>query len=71
MGHGWPAILAIKSLSGVAPMVDLRECALHLPPQFAMQIMQTPQSGFETQRRYHQKSYTGMPMTQNRTCIRV
>ena len=43
----------------VAPEVDLSECTLHLSPQC---VYRRARSGFETQRRYHQKSKTGKPV---------
>ena len=46
-------MLAIKRLSGVIPEVNLRECASHIPLPSANK---SAHSGFETQRRHHQKS---------------
>ena len=49
------AILATKSSAGVTPEVNLRECISHMPPPNANKATH---SGFETQRRCHQKSKT-------------
>ena len=56
-------MLATKRSACVAPEMDLGECTLHLPPHKAQ--------GFETQRRHHQKSKTGVPVaSKKRTCVR-
>ena len=51
------AMLAIYTGRGVAPEVNLRECISHTPPQSSNKAAH---SGFETQRRRHQKSETGV-----------
>ena len=43
--------------AGVAPIVNLKECRTYMPPPNASKAVQ---SGFETQRRHHQKSKTGV-----------
>ena len=55
--HGWAAMLAAKRLAGVAPEVNLRKHLTHMPPLSMNKIVH---SGFETQRRHHQKSKTGL-----------
>ena len=55
-GQDW---LRAKRLASVAPEVDFREHTLRLPPQKANKAAH---SGFETQRRRHQKSKTGVPV---------
>ena len=57
MGKGPAAMLAIYTGSGVAPEVNLRECISHMPLQSSNKASH---SGFETQRRCHQKSKTGV-----------
>ena len=54
---GLAAMLATKRLAGVAPEVNLGECVAHtcLPS-----ANKAAHSGFETQRRHHQKSKTGV-----------
>ena len=47
---------AIKRSAGVAPEVDFKECTLHSPPQKSDKAEPT---GFENQRRRHQKSQNG------------
>ena len=51
--NGLAAILATKKSAGVAPKMNLRECTSHTPPPNANKAAH---SGFEIQRRYHQKS---------------
>ena len=51
------AMLATKRSAGVAPEVNLRECVTHTPPP---SLNKATNSGFETQRRRHQKSKTGV-----------
>ena len=51
------AMLAIYTSKGVAPEVNLRECISCTPPQ---SLNKAAHSGFETQRRCHQKSETGV-----------
>ena len=50
-------MLATKRLTGVALELNLRECVTHMPLPSANKATH---SGFETQRRYHQKSKTGV-----------
>ena len=49
-------MLAAKRSAGVAPEVNLGVCVTHMPPSSANKAAH---SGFETQRRHHQKSKTG------------
>ena len=51
---------AAKWSARVAPKVDHGECILHSPPQKSEKGR--TRSGFETQRRCHQKSKTGVPV---------
>ena len=51
------AMLAAKRLAGVTPEVNLTECISHTPPPSANKAAH---SGFEIQRRCHQKSKTGV-----------
>ena len=53
---GW---LATKRSTGVAPEVNLRERISHMPPPSANKAAH---SGFETERRRHQKSKIGVSM---------
>ena len=55
--NGLVAILAIKRSTGVAPDVNLRECVTCMPPPTAIRAVH---SGFETQRRCHQKFKRGV-----------
>ena len=50
-------MLVIHTGKGVAPGVNFRECLSCTPAPSAIKVAQ---SGFETQRRHHQKSETGM-----------
>ena len=50
------AMLDIYTSRGVAPEVNIRECISCMPPQSSNKAAH---SGFETQRRRHQKSKTG------------
>ena len=52
-----PAMLAAKRSAGVTPEVNIRECVIHMPPP---SMNKAAHSGFETQRRGHQKSKTGV-----------
>ena len=54
--NGSAAMLAAKRLVGVAPEVNLREHAVHIP---LSNMNKAAHSGFETQR-CHQKSKTGV-----------
>ena len=54
------AILAVKRLAGVTPEVNLMDCILYIP---LPSVNKAANSGFETQRRHHQKSETGTPLT--------
>ena len=49
-------MLAIYIGKGVTPDVNLRECISHMPQPSANKVSH---SGFETQRRHHQKFKTG------------
>ena len=49
------AMLTAKRLAGVAPEVNLRECVTCISP---LSANKAAHSGFETQRRHHQKSET-------------
>ena len=53
--NGLAAMLATKRLAGVAPEVNIRECVTHMP---LLSLNKASHSGFETQRRRHQKSKT-------------
>ena len=55
--NGLAAMLATKRSEGVAPEVKLRECVTHVPPS---SMIKAVHSGFETQRRHHQKAKTGV-----------
>ena len=50
-------MLAAKRLTGVAPEMTLREHVTHMPPP---STNKATHSGFETQRKRHQKSKTGV-----------
>ena len=50
-------MLATKRLTDVTPEVNLGECAMHMPPP---RMNKADHSGFETQRRHHQKSKIGV-----------
>ena len=54
---GLTAMLATKSLAGVTPEVNVRECVTCMPLPSANKAAH---SIFETQRRHHQKSKTGV-----------
>ena len=53
--HPYGNQVAPKRLGGVTPEVNLRECISHKP---LSNVNKTAHSGFETQRRHHQKSKT-------------
>ena len=53
------AMLATKRSACVAPELNLRECVTHMP---LPRVNKAAHSGFETQKRYHQKSKTGVPV---------
>ena len=53
----WLHALAANSSAGVAPKVNLRECVTHTPPP---SLNKAAHSGFETERRHHQNSKTGV-----------
>ena len=55
-GKRLAAMLAIYTGRGVTPEVNLRECISCMPLQSSNKA--EPHSGFETQRRRHQKSET-------------
>ena len=50
-------ILAAKRSAGVEPLVNLREYVARMPPP---SMNKAAHSGFETQKRHHQKSKTGV-----------
>ena len=54
-GNGSAAMLAAERLVDVVPEVNFREHVTHMSPP---SMNKAAQSGFETQRRYHQKSKT-------------
>ena len=56
-GKRLAAMLAINTSKGVTPEVNLRECISCIP---LPSMNETAHSGFETQRRCHQKSETGV-----------
>ena len=56
-GEGLAAMLALYTGKGIAPEVNLREPVSHTPLQ---SLNKAAHSGFETQRRHHQKSKTGV-----------
>ena len=60
---GLAAMLAAKRLAGVAPEVNLGECVTHMPSPSRNKVAH---SGFETQRRCHQKSKTGVSVAQQK-----
>ena len=61
--NSWAAMLATKRSAGVALDVNLWECVSHTPMSRANK---TVHSGFETQRRHHQKSKIGISMATNK-----
>ena len=61
--NGSTAILAAKRLAGVAPEVNLKECVTHMP---LSATYKAAHSGFETQRKHHQKSKTGVSVAHNK-----
>ena len=52
--------LAMMLLASLVPEVDLRECVTHTPPP---SMNKAVHSGFEMQKRHHQKSKTGVSVT--------
>ena len=50
-------VLVAKRLAGLAPEVNLRECISCMPPP---SVNKAAYSGFETWRRHHWKSKTGI-----------
>ena len=54
---GLAAILAAKRSAGVTAEVNLKECVIHTP---LLSMNKAAHSGFETQRRHHKKSKTGV-----------
>ena len=56
--NGFAAMVATKRLAGIAPEVNLREHISCMPPP---STNKAAYSGFETQRRCHQKSKTVAP----------
>ena len=57
--NSFPVMLVTERLAGVAPEVNLRKCVICTPPPSMNMHMH---SGFETQRRHHQKSKIGVPV---------
>ena len=51
-------MLDAKRSAGVAPEVNLGEHVTHMPPR------RVNKAGFETQKRHHQKSKTGVSVAQ-------
>ena len=56
-GNGLDAMLAAKKSAGVPPEMNIREFVTYTPQSSANKAAH---SGFETQRRCHQKSKTGV-----------
>ena len=56
-GNSSAVILVTKRLAGVAPQGNFKECVTCMPPPSANEVAH---SGFETQKRHHQKSKTGV-----------
>ena len=56
----WLPMLATKRSAGVAPEVNLRE---HITQTPLASVKKAAHSGFETQRKHHQKSKTGASVT--------
>ena len=56
-GEQWLAAIKLSRLAGVVPDVNLRECTSHIPPP---RMNKAAHSGFESQRRCHQKSKLGI-----------
>ena len=63
---GSAAMLATKRSAGVAPEVNLRE---HVTHKSLPSANKAAHSGFETQRRHHQKSKTGISGPRKRTYV--
>ena len=55
--NGSAAMLTTKRSAGVTPDMNLIDCVTHIPPPNANKAAH---SGFETQRRCHQKSKIGV-----------
>ena len=55
--NGLDARLAARRLAGVTPDVSIRENVICMPPPSANKVAH---SGFETQKRLHKKSKTGV-----------
>ena len=68
VSHSNPTGNTIRRWAGVVPEMNLREhrSTLHMPLPNANKAAQ---SGFETQRRCHQKSKTGYQWPHKRTCV--
>ena len=60
------AMLAAKRLAGVTPEVNLREHETHTSQP---SMNKATHSGFETQRRHHQKFKTGVSVAPQKTLI--
>ena len=58
--NGSVPILTPKRSAGITPEVNHREHVTHTPPP---NVTKAAYSGFETQRRCHQKSKTGVSLT--------
>ena len=66
---GSTAMLAAKRSAGVTPDVNPGECISRMPPP---SVNKAAHSGFETQRRCHQKSKTGVSVApQKSTCCDI
>ena len=65
---GLAAMLAAKRLPGVAPEVNLREHVTHMPPP---SMNKAVHSGFETQRKHHKKSKTGVSVAPQKLVLQM
>ena len=61
--NGSATMLAAKSSAGVAPEVNLKGMCNSMPLPSMYKVVH---SGFETQRRYHQKSKAGVSVAQQK-----
>ena len=59
-------MLVSKRLAGVTPVVNLSECITCMPSSSGNKATH---SGFETQRRLHQKSKTGVSVSPKWACV--
>ena len=55
--NGLAIMLAANKLQDLTPEVDIEEHVIHIP---LTSVYQTAHSGFETQRKHHQKTKTGI-----------